>query len=131
MQTIKNNKKFLTRYLFCAFSRMLRHLSSAIVALFFFMLITAVKGEAQTAPVVDGEKGFSEHCAECHSGGGNLIVPSKTLSRMDREKNGIRSAEDIVRLMRNPNGEMTAFDEKTVSEKDAEGIAQYILNTFR
>lgn len=80
---------------------------------------------------MDGEAAFRQYCTECHSGGGNMIKPDKTLSKADREKNGVRTARDIIHLIRNPGEGMTTFDEKTVTEKEAQAIADYILTTFK
>jgi cytochrome c6 len=78
-----------------------------------------------------GETKFKEHCTACHAGGGNIIKADKTLSRKDREKHGIKTAKDIVKTMRKPGEGMTAFDKKTVSDKEANAIADYILKTFK
>lgn len=78
-----------------------------------------------------GEALFKQHCAVCHVDGGNLIVPQKTLHKKDREKNNIKTAEAIVKTMRNPGPGMTQFNEKTIPEKDAKAIAEYILTTFK
>jgi cytochrome c6 len=77
-----------------------------------------------------GETGFKTHCSACHFGGGNVIKPDKTLSKADREKHGIRTAQDIISLMRKPGSGMTVFDEKTLPDKDAKEIAEYILKTY-
>ncbi|MBP2679434.1 MAG: cytochrome c, class, partial [Deltaproteobacteria bacterium] len=37
----------------------------------------------------------------------------------------------IVGKMRNPGPGMTRFDTKTISDKDAKEIAQYILKAFK
>ena len=79
----------------------------------------------------NGEAGFKEHCASCHAGGGNIFNPAKTLSKSDREKNGILTAEDILRIMRKPGEDMTVFDEKTLPDVEAKSIAEFILTTFR
>lgn len=55
----------------------------------------------------------------------------KNLTKTTLSKNGIKSADDIIRLMRRPNGQMTAFDNKTLSDNDAEKIAEYVLKTFK
>jgi cytochrome c6 len=78
-----------------------------------------------------GAAGFKEYCAACHAGGGNIIKADKTLSRKDREKHGIKTAKDIVNVMRKPGVGMTAFDKKTVSDKQAKAIADYIIKTFK
>lgn len=78
-----------------------------------------------------GETAFKEHCAACHADGGNIIKADKTLSRKDREMHGIKTAADIVKLMRKPGEGMTTFDKKTVSDKEAKAIADYIIKTFK
>ena len=78
-----------------------------------------------------GEKEFKEHCAACHADGGNIIKADKTLSRKDREMHGIKTPKDIVNLMRKPSEGMTTFDKKTVSDKEAKTIANYIIKTFK
>jgi cytochrome c6 len=98
----------------------------------FYMLVHAVS-ESRTHAVEQeyGEAGFKENCAECHIGGGNIVNPKKTLSEKDRNTNGIKTGEDIVKIMRKPGEGMTQFDEKTISENDARKIAEYIIRNFR
>jgi cytochrome c6 len=78
-----------------------------------------------------GEKLFQQHCAACHPGGGNIIKPAMTLHKKDLDAHGVKTAKDIVGKMRNPGPGMTRFDAKTVSDKDAQEIAEYILKTFK
>jgi len=88
-------------------------------------------GIAAAAKAIDGEAGFKKHCSSCHADGGNIIKADKTLSRKDREKHGIKTANDIVKLMRKPGEGMTTFDKKTVSDKEARAISGYIMKTFK
>ncbi|MRR06320.1 MAG: c-type cytochrome [Deltaproteobacteria bacterium] len=85
---------------------------------------------APAAKAKTGEALFNQHCTVCHSDGGNTINPEKTLHRKNREANGIKTAEDIIRNMRNPGPGMIVFDEKTISDTDAKAIAEYVLKTF-
>ena len=80
---------------------------------------------------LDPKKEFEKHCAPCHKDGGNIVNPAKTLKKADLTKNGFKSAKDIVKNMRNPGPGMTKFDEKTISDKEAKAIADYILKTFK
>jgi cytochrome c6 len=80
---------------------------------------------------INAKAEFEEHCAACHKDGGNIVNPKKTLSKKDREANGVKSAADIVKLMRNPGPGMTKFDEKTVPDKEAKAIANYVVKTFK
>jgi len=82
----------------------------------------------------DGKSGdtlFKQHCASCHPNGGNIINPKKTLSKKDREANGIKSKDDIVKYMRKPGPGMTSFDDKAISDKAAQELAEYIHKTFK
>lgn len=78
-----------------------------------------------------GQELFEMHCAKCHPEGDNIINPEKTLMKKDLDANGIKSAADIVRLMRSPGPGMVPFDEKTIPDKDAKEIAEYVLRAFR
>ena len=101
-------------------------LSVVVVA----VLALAVAGIAKEAEKKSGEELFKQHCAACHPDGKNIINPKKTLGKKDLEANKVKSAEDIVKLMRTPGPGMVKFDDKTISEKDAKAIAEYILKTF-
>jgi cytochrome c6 len=90
----------------------------------------AEKAAERPAEAKSGEALFKEHCTMCHADGGNIINPKKTLSKKDRESNNIRTEADILRVMRNPGPGMTAFDEKTLPEKDALEIAKHVIKTF-
>ena len=77
-----------------------------------------------------GEALFKQNCAICHVNGGNIVNAQKPLHKKEREANGVKTAADIIKRMRNPGPGMTMFDEKTISNKDAHKIAEYILKTF-
>ena len=98
---------------------------------FCILAFSANVHTSQAARKMPGEAGFKGHCAACHADGGNIIKPDKTLSRADREKHGIKTAKDIVNIMRKPGEGMTAFDNQTLSDKEAKAIADYIMKTFK
>ncbi|MGC2424469.1 MAG: c-type cytochrome [Nitrospirota bacterium] len=102
-----------------------------MIALSLGLVFAATAATAVHAAKPDGKALFEANCAVCHKNGGNIINPQKTLSKKDRENNGVRSASDIVKKMRNPGPGMTKFDKKTLPDKDAKAIAEYIENTFR
>lgn len=104
-----------------------RYVSAAAVCSLVFSAGTAV----QAAGSSKGEAEFKKHCAACHADGGNNIKPDKTLSKKDREKNGVKTVKDIIKTMRNPGEGMTKFDEKTLPQKEAKMIAEYIIKTFK
>jgi cytochrome c6 len=78
-----------------------------------------------------GAKMFQQYCAACHPDGGNIIKPALTLRKKNLDARGVKTADDIVGKMRNPGPGMTRFDAKTVSDKDAKEIAQYILQAYK
>jgi cytochrome c6 len=87
-----------------------------------------------------GESLFLKNCAQCHPEGGNIINKQKTLHRKDLDANNIRTAEDIVKKVRNPGpapthpatwSGMKKFDERELSTDDALKIGDYILKTFQ
>ena len=106
--------------------------SIAVVALLTLGLFASAGfADTKKGGKIDGKKEFEEHCAVCHKDGGNMITPAKTLSKKDREANGVKSSKDIIKLMRKPGPGMTAFDSKTISDKEAKAISDYILKTFK
>ena len=86
---------------------------------------------SSSAIAATGEALFKQHCAACHPDGGNIVNPKKTLHKKDLEQQGIKNREDVVKYMRKPGPGMPAFDAKTISDKDANAIAEYVLKTFK
>jgi cytochrome c6 len=86
---------------------------------------------AQAAKASPGEEAFAKNCAVCHANGGNIINPTKPINKKALEAKGIRKPADIVHQMRNPGPGMTRFDEKTIPNKEARAIAEYILKAFK
>jgi cytochrome c6 len=101
------------------------------VLLFTFFMSFSLGSAPAGAAGLPGETLFKQHCAACHPNGGNIVNPQKTLNRKDLDANKIKTADDIVRLMRNPGPGMSKFDAKLIPDKDAHLIAQYILYTFK
>lgn len=99
------------------------------------IVVALVQGGCSgTTPPDSGKSGqelFRIHCSGCHPNGGNVIYPQKTLDRMTLAANGITGPEGIVAVMRKPGRGMKEFDRRTVSERDALKIAEYVLATFR
>lgn len=110
---------------------MKKGLIASICMLAVCSFATAGFADTKKGEKIDGAKEFKEHCAVCHPGGGNIVNPKKTLSKKDREANGIKTAKDLIKNMRNPGPGMNKFDEKTLPEKEAKAIAEYILKTFK
>ncbi len=78
-----------------------------------------------------GEQLFRDNCASCHANGGNVITPAKGLRQKNLAANNIKTASDIVKVMRNPGAGMPKYDEKTIPDPEAKKIAYYIIKTFR
>ena len=95
------------------------------------VMVTAVGNSSLIAEQSSGEAEFRGNCSECHIDGGNIIKSTKTLSEKDRSANGIKTADDIINIMRNPGEGMTRFDNKTLSDSAARNIADYIISTFK
>jgi cytochrome c6 len=107
-----------------------KYVASFAIALFIVLFLSGLQSvPAESAS--PGEMLFGKYCAACHADGGNVIAPAKTLQRKILELNGIKKPADIVEKMRNPGPGMTRFDEKTISDKEARAIAEYILKTFK
>lgn len=78
-----------------------------------------------------GEALFKQYCSSCHPDGGNVTDPARTLHGDALRRNSITTADDIVRIMRNPGARMLRFDVTAISDRDAHVIADYVLKTFR
>ncbi len=74
---------------------------------------------------------FQQHCAACHPDGGNIINAAYGLHKKDRDAHGVKTAKEIVGKMRKPGPGMTRFDAKTIPDKEAKEIAEYILKTYK
>jgi len=86
---------------------------------------------SSTAIAASGEALFKQHCAVCHPDGGNIINPKRTLAKKDLDQHGIKNREDVVKYMRKPGPGMPAFDAKTITDKDANALAEYVLKTYK
>jgi cytochrome c6 len=105
---------------------------TAVIAAGIIMSIGSIilSGGKAVGAEQTGEALFKQNCAICHVNGGNIVNAQKPLHKKEREANGVKTADDIIKRMRNPGPGMTMFDEKTISNKDAHKIAEYILKTF-
>ncbi len=107
--------------------------NSGLAAILFLATIAVVGStglNSLEAAEKTGEQLFNEHCSVCHPDGGNIINPKKTLLKKDLEANKIKTAKEVIGTMRKPGPGMTAFDKKSVSDKDARKIADYLLKKF-
>ncbi|NJN21196.1 MAG: c-type cytochrome [Leptolyngbya sp. RL_3_1] len=75
---------------------------------------------------VDGAQIFTNNCAACHLGGGNVINGAKTLKMADLTANGKDTVEAIQTQVTNGNGAMPAFGGR-LTESEIEAVANYVL----
>jgi len=108
-------------------SLMLCRLTVLLAVTFLASVVAAATGKGK----IDGKAEFDLHCSGCHPNGGNVINPAKTLLKMNREANGVKSVKDIVRKMRKPGAGMKQYDRKELSDAKAKAIAEYIIKTFK
>ena len=102
-----------------------------VMAMVMVFCCSAVTRGQNPAAVSEGEVLFKRYCQACHPGGKNVMNPAKTLYAQDLKKNKIETPEAIVKMIRKAPPGMTSFDEKVISDKDADAIARYILQTFK
>ena len=93
--------------------------------------IVTLAFSASSAIAATGEALFKQHCAVCHPAGGNIVNPKMTLHKKDLDRQGIKNWEGVVKYMRKPGPGMPTFDAKTLPDKDARAIAEYVLKTFK
>lgn len=104
----------------------------SITGFIIFVASVVAFGAAGLAGAADksGEALFKQHCAACHPDGGNIMNPNKTLKKRDMAANKLLTEAAIVKFIRNPGPGMLKFDDKTLPEKDAKAVANYILKTY-
>ena len=110
---------------------MKKGLIAAVALLAVGSFATAGLADTKKGAKIDGAKEFKEHCAVCHPNGGNIINPKKPLDKKSLAANNVKTAKDIINKMRNPGPGMTKFDAKTISDKEAKAIADYVQKTFK
>ena len=110
---------------------MKKGLIAAVALLAVGSFATAGLADTKKGAKIDGAKEFKEHCAVYHPNGGNIINPKKPLDKKTLAANNLKTAKDIINNMRNPGPGMTKFDAKTISDKEAKAIADYIQKTFK
>ncbi|MGE5657989.1 MAG: cytochrome c6 PetJ [Actinomycetota bacterium] len=103
---------------------MKRLLSIALLAIAIFTV--GFGRPALAADAANGAKVFSNNCAACHVGGGNVVMAQKTLKKDVLEKNGMNSLEAITNQVTNGKNAMPAFKGRLKPEQ-IEDVATYVL----
>lgn len=76
--------------------------------------------------LAEGQKVFDEYCSGCHSGGGNIKNPKRTLHMSALEKYGMNSMEAVKKQVTRGNG-MPSFESRLNAEQ-IENVAAYVLD---
>ncbi|MGV8057242.1 MAG: c-type cytochrome [Smithellaceae bacterium] len=96
-----------------------------------FIILSWLVFSAIAAETFSGEKSFMKNCVACHRDGGNIVNAKKPIRRNEMKANGIETAGDIVRKMREPGPGMPKYDEKEIPDREAKAVAEYILKKFK
>ena len=93
----------------------------AIAVLAFSWTRPALAGDAD-----NGAKIFSNSCAACHIGGGNVIMANKNLKKEALDKYAINSLEAITNQVKHGKNAMPAFGGR-LNAQEIEDVATYVL----
>lgn len=78
------------------------------------------------ADTAKGAKVFAANCAQCHSGGKNLVSSNKTLKKADLEKYGKYSLEAINEHVSKGKNACPAFRGRLTSDH-IDNVSAYVL----
>ena len=98
----------------------------SIVLVAIAVLTIAFVPPAQAGDAAAGKGIFAANCAACHIGGGNAVMPQKTLKKEALEKYGMYSADKIITQVTNGNGAMPRFGGR-LNPAQIENVAAYVL----
>ena len=79
---------------------------------------------------------FEAKCAACHAGGGNVLLPLKTLKLDALQKNGYAEVEPLANLLRNGKGQMPKYQGaippvSRLTDDEIEAVATLVLDTAK
>lgn len=96
------------------------------VLLIFILAAGAARANTVVADVAEDAKAvFDANCAACHLNGGNIIVPTKTLSKEHLQKYERFSVAAIHRLVKHGVGVMPAF--KHLGDEKIAAVSAYVM----
>ncbi|HIK43391.1 MAG TPA: c-type cytochrome [Leptolyngbyaceae cyanobacterium M65_K2018_010] len=101
-----------------------------IVVLLVAVVTVAMLGlapAAQAADLAHGAQVFSNNCAACHVGGGNVVNAAKTLKQADLNQYGMASLEAITTQVTQGKAAMPAFKGR-LTDEDIADVAAYVLS---
>ncbi len=76
---------------------------------------------------VSANEVFDKYCSSCHSKGGNIMNPEKTLSQDHLAKNSVDNIGSISALVTTGKAPMPAFGKQLSDEEIAE-VAKYVMD---
>lgn len=103
----------------------MKMLISGLFAAFLGLLLLAAPAIA--ADLANGAQVFSNNCAACHIGGGNVVNGAKTLKKEALEQYGMASLDAITTQVTNGKAAMPAFQGR-LTPAQIENVAAYVLD---
>lgn len=85
----------------------------------------AIAQAAESSPSL-GATIFTQNCAACHAGGGNIVRRGKTLKLKALQRNHVDTEAAIAQLVTQGKGNMSAYGEKLTPEEIA-AVSAYVL----
>lgn len=98
----------------------------SLVLLAYAVFTFALGRPALAVEPTNGARIFSDNCASCHIGGGNVIIANKTLKKQALEKYNMDSFEAIINQVQNGKNAMPAFKGR-LEDREIEDVAAYVL----
>jgi cytochrome c6 len=93
-------------------------------------LTLAVPQTVATANLQAGVGIFNRSCVACHAGGGNLVIPEKTLRQQDLQRYQRNSVDAIATQVRHGKNIMPAFQGK-LTDQQIQDVTAYVLQQAR
>ena len=113
----------------------IKHSSFIVLSSTFISAYPSV-ARADQLPV---EQTFSNTCAGCHAGGGNIVRRDATLKSSDLKKYGVDSPDALYQLIYSGRGSMPGYGEdcapkknctfgKRLSDSEIQSLASFVLD---
>lgn len=98
-----------------------------LLAITFVVLLWSLPAWGATDVVVlqRGARLFENHCAGCHSNGGNVIRRNKTLRRQDLLREGVKGPLDVACIAANGKGQMSGYA-KVLGDGGADAVGSWV-----
>ena len=103
----------------------MKTLISGLFAAFLGLLLWVAPAIA--ADLAEGAQIFSNNCAACHIGGGNVVNGAKTLKKEALDQYGMASLDAITTQVTNGKAAMPTFQGR-LTPAQIENVAAYVLD---